>query len=53
MGILSGNPKDEPLHFGEVYNIWMCSTAAKGMVSCLQAYYYHAGDKDLKKYCRI
>lgn len=49
MGILSGNPKDEPMHYGEIYNVWMGSTAAKGMVSCYQAYLNHAGDKDLKK----
>ncbi|PAF39596.1 hypothetical protein CHH69_07305, partial [Terribacillus saccharophilus] len=22
MGILSGNPQDEPLHYGEVYGLW-------------------------------
>lgn len=22
MGILSGNPKNEPLHYGEVFGIW-------------------------------
>ncbi|WP_152394302.1 DUF3231 family protein [Paenibacillus guangzhouensis] len=49
MGILSGNPKDEPMHFGEIYNVWMASVAARGSVSCYQAFSYHAGDKDLKK----
>lgn len=49
MGILNGNPKDEPLHYGEIFSIWAASTAAKGAISCYQAYVYHAGDKDLKE----
>lgn len=49
MGILSGNPKDEPMHYGEISNVWMASTTAKGVLSCYQAYLNHAGDKDLKK----
>jgi hypothetical protein len=49
MGILSGNPKDEPMHYGEIYAVWLNSTKAKGAVSVYQAYQYHAGDKDLKK----
>ncbi|WP_019005497.1 DUF3231 family protein [Cohnella laeviribosi] len=28
MGILSGNPKDEPLHYGEACDIWQFSMAA-------------------------
>jgi hypothetical protein len=49
MGILTGNPKDEPMHYGEIYNVWQFSMAAKACVSACRAYYYHAGDKDLKK----
>ncbi|MDO7908024.1 DUF3231 family protein [Paenibacillus sp. JX-17] len=49
MGILSGNPKDEPMHYGEIYNVWMASMMAKGALSSYQAYLNHAGDKDLKK----
>ncbi|CAH1190975.1 DUF3231 family protein [Paenibacillus sp. JJ-223] len=49
MGILSGNPKNEPMHYGEIFSIWQCSVAAKGAVSCYQAYLNHAGDQDLKK----
>lgn len=49
MGVLSGNPKDEPMHYGEIFGVWMASMAAKGAVSCYQAYLNHAGDKDLKK----
>lgn len=48
-GILGGNPKDEPLHYGEIFSIFETSMAAKGMISCYRAYAYHAGDHDLKK----
>lgn len=49
MGILNGNPKDEPMHYGEIFVVWTASTIAKGAVSCYQAYLNHAGDNDLKK----
>lgn len=49
MGILSGNPKEESLHYGEVFDIWASSTKAKGSISIYRAYHYHADDKDLQK----
>lgn len=49
MGILDGNPKNEPLHYGEITNLWSLSILGKGMISCLQAYHNHAGDEDLKQ----
>lgn len=49
MGILSGNPKDEPLHYGEIYDVWQFSMKAKGCISTYRAFRYHAGDKDLKE----
>ncbi|MEX1031335.1 MAG: DUF3231 family protein [Paenibacillaceae bacterium] len=49
MGILSGNSKEEPLHYGEISDIWAFSTKAKGCISVYRAYQYHAGDKDLRK----
>ncbi|CDN41207.1 Uncharacterized protein YvdQ [Paenibacillus sp. P22] len=49
MSILGGNPKDEPLHYGEIFAIWTYSVGAKGMVSAYQAFLSHAGDKDLRK----
>ncbi|MCR2804078.1 DUF3231 family protein [Paenibacillus soyae] len=49
MGILSGNPKDNPLHYGEIYDIWQFSMTAKGCISAYSALKYHAGDKELKK----
>ncbi|QYR19527.1 DUF3231 family protein [Paenibacillus sp. sptzw28] len=48
MGILGGNPKNEPLHYGEVYDLWQFSAMAKGCISNYRALQYHAGDKELK-----
>ncbi len=49
MGILSGNPKEEPLHYGEVFSVWSHLLAAKGMVSAYQTLLNHTGDEDLRK----
>lgn len=49
MGIMSGNPKDEPLHYGEVFTVWSTLMADYGMISGFQTFYNHAGDEDLKK----
>lgn len=49
MGILTGNPKDEPLHYGEVFNIWTSLAAGYSMIAGYQTFYNHAGDQDLKK----
>jgi hypothetical protein len=49
MGVLSGNPKNEPLHYGEIFDLWSFSAKAKGCISVYKAYQYHAGDKDLKE----
>lgn len=49
VGILNGNPKDQPLHYGKVFDVWSFSMKAKGCISVYRAYQYHAGDKDLKK----
>ncbi|MDP1513148.1 DUF3231 family protein [Paenibacillus sp. CMAA1739] len=49
MGILSGNPKNEPMHYGEIFSVWQFSLVAKGALSFYQAFLNHAGDKDLKK----
>ncbi|MFC3747133.1 DUF3231 family protein [Paenibacillus sp. GCM10012306] len=48
-GILGGNSKEEPMHYGEIFNVWTTSTAAKGLVSLYRAFQSHAGDDDLKK----
>jgi len=47
LGILSGNPKDEPLHEGEVFGLWSFITTNNGLLSVYQAFINHAGDKDL------
>ncbi|RRJ65657.1 DUF3231 family protein [Paenibacillus oralis] len=49
MGVLDGNPKNEPMHYGEIFTIWESSMGAKMILSCYQAYTYHAGDKELKE----
>lgn len=38
MGILSGNPTDEPMHYGEVYSIWTAVNTMKGMVAGHQTF---------------
>lgn len=49
LGILSGNQKDEPLHYGEVFAIWTNLAGGYGMIAGYQTFYNHAGDDDLKK----
>lgn len=49
MGILSGNPTDEPMHYGEVFGAWSFVLAAKGAIAGYQTQLNHAGDGDLKK----
>jgi hypothetical protein len=49
MGILGGNPKDEPMHYGEIFNVWSFSSKAKLALSRYQAFLNHAGDRDLKE----
>ena len=48
MGILSGNPKGEPLHDGEVFGIWSYMMSNNGLMSIYQAFINHVGDKELK-----
>ncbi|KAA6449731.1 DUF3231 family protein [Bacillus swezeyi] len=49
MGVLSGNPTDEPMHYGEVFGTWSFLTTAKGLVASYQTQLNHAGDEDLQK----
>ncbi|CAM5245830.1 hypothetical protein LSPH24S_01269 [Lysinibacillus sphaericus] len=46
MGILSGNPKDEPLHYGEVFSVWTNLAADYGLIAGYQTFYNHTGDED-------
>ncbi|MFJ8235396.1 DUF3231 family protein [Ureibacillus sp. NPDC094379] len=49
MGILSGNPTDEPMHYGEVFGTWTFLFTAKGTIAGYQTHLNHAGDEDLQK----
>ena len=49
MGILSGNPKEEPLHYGEVFAIWTNLVVNNGLIAAYQTFYNHAGDDELKQ----
>ena len=49
MGVLSGNPKEEPLHYGEVFNIWSNLAGNNGLIAAYQTFINHTGDEDLKK----
>ncbi|TJY42290.1 DUF3231 family protein [Cohnella pontilimi] len=49
MGILDGNSKHEPLHYGEVFQLWEYSMLSGLALSAFQKFKSHAGDKDLKE----
>ncbi|WP_210365308.1 DUF3231 family protein [Bacillus sp. REN3] len=49
MGILNGNPQDEPMHYGEVFGTWTHLSTNKGLIAAYQTYHNHAGDGALKK----
>ncbi|MEG7355745.1 DUF3231 family protein [Bacillus inaquosorum] len=49
MGILSGNPQEEPMHYGEVFSLWSYVMAGNKMVGNYQMLLHHVGDDDLKK----
>lgn len=50
MGVLSGNPQHEPMHYGEVFGIWSYLAAAQGAIAGYQVLINHTGDEDLKKF---
>ncbi|GIN94249.1 membrane protein [Siminovitchia terrae] len=49
MGILSGNPQDEPMHYGEVFGTWTYLVTNYGCLITYQTFINHAGDDDLKR----
>lgn len=49
MGIMDGNPKNEPMHYGEVIGSWAFVGANNGLISGYEAFVNHAGDQDLIK----
>ena len=52
MGILSGNPTDEPMHYGEVFSTWSYLLVAKGAIAGFQTHVNHAGDMTYKNHFR-
>ena len=52
MGILSGNPQSEPLHYGEVFGLWSSLSVAKGALDGYQVYINHTGDQELKAFLK-
>lgn len=49
MGILSGNPQDEPMHYGEVFGVWTYLMTNKGALVAYQTFLNHVGDNDLQE----
>lgn len=49
MGILGGNTKDEPLHYGEVFSIWTNIATNNGLIAAYQTFTNHTDDKELEK----
>lgn len=47
MGILSGDAKDQPMHYGEIIGCWAFMGANNGLVSAYEAFINQTGDKDL------
>ncbi|WP_100406835.1 DUF3231 family protein [Bacillus solitudinis] len=52
MGILSGDQKEQPMHYGEVFSAWTFLAGANGMIAGYQTFINHAGDVDLDKLLR-
>lgn len=50
MGILSDNPQNEPMHYGEVFGVWSYLLGAKGASVAYQTLINHTGDTDLRKF---
>lgn len=50
MGILSGNPQDEPMHYGEVAGVWGYLLTSKSLYAGYQVFLNHTGDADLRSF---
>jgi hypothetical protein len=48
MGIFSGNPVNEPIHYGEIYATWGYLASKNAMIAGYQTLINHTGDEDLK-----
>jgi hypothetical protein len=49
-GILGGNPQKEPLHYGEVFDLYTSLAGHQAKVSGYQVYLNHTGDSDLRSF---
>lgn len=49
MGILSGNPQNEPMHYGEVFGVWSYLFSTKGLLAAYQTLINHTGDADMRQ----
>lgn len=52
MGILSGHPQNEPLHYGEVFALWSSLSTAKGALDTYQVFINHTGDEELRAFLK-
>ncbi|MBE1554523.1 DUF3231 family protein [Sporosarcina limicola] len=52
MGILSGNSKNEPMHYGEVIGVWAFIGANNGLISAYEVFINHASDEELISFLR-
>lgn len=50
MGTLNRNPKNEPLHAGEIYHLWSYLRGTKEYLVTIQVLNNHSGDEDLKAF---
>ena len=49
MGIFNGNPKEEPMHYGEVYAVWTYLLGGKSEVALYETLVNHTGDEELRE----
>lgn len=50
MGIFDGNPKNEPMHYGEVFGAWSYLATSKALLVGYQTALNHTGDTDLRNF---
>ncbi len=50
MGILSGTPQKQPMHYGEVFGAWSYLMGTKGKIAAYQTFVNHTGDNDLRHF---
>ena len=50
MGILSGNPQNEPLHYGKYLTFGVIFLLHRVQIASHQVFMNHTGDEDLKSF---